>query len=33
VIWRKESIYTAGENVNWNSYYGKEYGKSSKKQK
>ena len=27
---KKESAFTAGENVNWYSHYGKQYGVSSK---
>ena len=30
---KRELLYTAGGNVNWCTYYGKQYGGSSKNQK
>ena len=29
-IWRKGNLYTLGENINWYSHFGKQYGDSSK---
>ena len=32
-VLKKESLYTVSRNVNWGSYFGKQYGGSSKNEK